>query len=91
MGVVPQAGAAVAIVESQLSLILVIEVATIDVNRGKYGQAIYTSRASTDDWVIDSIAIDHMTFDANDFSQMTQLRRTCITNANGVAHLVIST
>lgn len=27
-----------------------------------------------------------MTFDANDFSQMTLPRRTCITNTNRVAH-----
>lgn len=42
-------------IEYLLSLILIIEVATIDMNGGKYSQALYTSRASIDnDWIIDS-------------------------------------
>ncbi|RVW48564.1 hypothetical protein CK203_088439 [Vitis vinifera] len=41
-----------------------------------------------DGWIIDSGAIDHMTFDLCDFSKATQPKRICITNANGVTYLV---
>ncbi|KAF2285258.1 hypothetical protein GH714_039134 [Hevea brasiliensis] len=52
--------------------------------------AFYTSNAfNDDDWIIDSGATYHMTFDASDFSKRTPPQRTCITNANGVAHPVI--
>ncbi|KAF2288639.1 hypothetical protein GH714_009741 [Hevea brasiliensis] len=55
----------------------------------KYGQAFYTSNASNDDdWIINSGATDHMTFDASDFSKRTPPQRTFVTNANGVAHPV---
>ena len=33
--------------------------------------------------------MDHMTFDPNDFSYMTQPRRTCISNANGITYPII--
>ncbi|XP_057956899.1 glycine-rich RNA-binding protein-like [Malania oleifera] len=35
-------------------------------------------------WILDSGATDHMTFDENDFSKISQPRRTCVSNANGV-------
>ncbi|KAI5353010.1 hypothetical protein L3X38_005902 [Prunus dulcis] len=39
-------------------------------------------------WIIDSSAIDHVTFDPDDFLNTTQPRRTCIANANGVTYSV---
>lgn len=41
-----------------------------------------------DSWVVDSATSDHMTFDATDFAQTSQPRRTCIANTNGVLSLV---
>ena len=40
------------------------------------------------DWIIDSGATDHMTYNPQDFIEMTQPKRTCITNANGEKYLV---
>ncbi|KAF2306640.1 hypothetical protein GH714_019997 [Hevea brasiliensis] len=82
--------AVVATAEPQLSLIPSTYATTVDSDEGKYGQAFYISNAcNDDDWIIDSGATDHMTFDDSDFSKRTPPRRTCITNANGVAHPVI--
>ena len=39
-------------------------------------------------WIIDSGATDHMNFDPHDFSHITQPKRTCIANANGVQYPV---
>ncbi|KAI4351752.1 hypothetical protein L6164_006074 [Bauhinia variegata] len=39
-------------------------------------------------WIIDSGATDHMTFDPQDFIETTQPRQTHITNANGVKYPV---
>ncbi|KAL5762294.1 hypothetical protein ACOSP7_018558 [Xanthoceras sorbifolium] len=39
-------------------------------------------------WIIDSRATDHITFDPNDFSQITPPRQNRITNANGVTYPV---
>ncbi|KAK3006834.1 hypothetical protein RJ639_015528 [Escallonia herrerae] len=39
-------------------------------------------------WIIDSGATDHMTFDAQDFIETSQQKRTCIANANGVTYSV---
>ncbi|KAK3005339.1 hypothetical protein RJ639_015952 [Escallonia herrerae] len=39
-------------------------------------------------WIIDSGATDHMTFDAQDFIETSQQKRTCIANANGVTYPV---
>ncbi|KAF2304934.1 hypothetical protein GH714_000587 [Hevea brasiliensis] len=80
---------AVATAEPQLALIPGTYATTVDSDKGKYGQAFYSSNDSNDDdWIIDSGPTDHMTFDASDFSKRTPLRQTCITNANGVAHPV---
>lgn len=38
------------------------------------------------DWIIDSRATNHMTFDPHDFVNITQPKRTCVTNANGVTY-----
>ncbi|WJZ88913.1 hypothetical protein VitviT2T_008174 [Vitis vinifera] len=41
-----------------------------------------------EDWILDSGATDHMTFDSKDFSNTTQPRRSCVANANGVTYPV---
>ena len=41
-----------------------------------------------DDWILDSGATDHMTFNPKDFSNTTQPKRSCVANANGVTYLV---
>ena len=47
------------------------------------GKAPYISNNSrSGEWIIDSEATDHMTFDPCDFSKITPPRRTIITNAN---------
>ena len=77
------------IVESQLSLILVAELATSTPNQGNCGQVFCSSTIQNDGaWIIDSGATDHMIFDPNDFSNITQAMRTCIANANGATYLV---
>ncbi|WKA00241.1 hypothetical protein VitviT2T_018620 [Vitis vinifera] len=43
---------------------------------------------SYDDWILDSGATDHMTYDASDFSERSSPRRTSIANANGDISLV---
>ena len=43
---------------------------------------------SYDGWILDSGAIDHMTYDASDFSERSSPRRTSIANANGDISLV---
>ena len=58
-------------------------------NQGNCGHVLLSSTPHDDDvWIIDSRAIDHMTFDSNDFSHITQ-PRPCISNANGVTYPVI--
>jgi hypothetical protein len=49
------------------------------------GNALLGSNQEADcnDWILDSGATDHMTFDASDFSQQSPPRRTSIANANG--------
>ena len=42
-----------------------------------------------DMWIIDFGATDYMTFDPHDFSHITQPRRTCNANANGVQYPII--
>ncbi|KAF2323929.1 hypothetical protein GH714_004072 [Hevea brasiliensis] len=50
---------------------------------------LYLILADSDcDWIIISGVTDHMTFDANDFSKVTQPRRTTIANPNGVTYPV---
>ena len=56
---------------------------------GNCGQALCSSNSlDANTWIIDSGATDHMTFDPSDFSHSTPPRRTCISNANGVAYPV---
>ena len=56
---------------------------------GTSGKTLHISTHNDDDhWILDSGATDHMTFDLNDFSNVTQPRRSCVTNANGVTYLV---
>ena len=77
------------IVESQLSLILVAELATSTPNQGNCGQVFCSFTTQNDGaWIIDSRATDHMIFDPNDFSNITQPMRTCIANANGTTYPV---
>ena len=51
---------------------------------GNSGAALFSSHQETDNstWILNSRATDHMTFDANDFSHTSPLRRTSIENAN---------
>ena len=64
--------AAVTIVESQLSLIPVVELATSTPNQGNCGQVFCNSTTRNDGaWIIDSRVTDHMIFDPNDFSNTT--------------------
>ncbi|KAF2288083.1 hypothetical protein GH714_004320 [Hevea brasiliensis] len=58
-------------------------------DQGNHGQVLLNSSRQSDcDCIIDSEATDHMTFDANNFSNVTQPRRTTIANANGVTYPV---
>ena len=70
--------------EPQLSL---IPATTIDVNAGMVLLGTNSTESSTD-WILDSGATDHMTYDANDFSERSSPRRTSIANANGDISLV---
>ena len=71
--------AAVAAAEPHLSLI------PAESSTSNSGNALlgYTREADCNSWILDSGATDHMTFDANDFSQHSLPRRTSIANANG--------
>jgi hypothetical protein len=76
--------------DSYLSLIPLVEPSTSISDQGNYGQVFCIFTAPNDGaWIIDFRAINNMTFDLNDFSNITQPRRTCIGNANGVTYLVI--
>ncbi|KAL6334617.1 hypothetical protein AAG906_019469 [Vitis piasezkii] len=56
---------------------------------GTSGKAFHISiHNNDDDWILNSGATDHMTFDSNDFSNATQPRRSYVTNANGVTYPV---
>jgi len=84
--------AVVAIVEPHLSLIPAAKS-----NGGNTGQAAVAAadphsgnallgsnqEANCNDWILDSGATDHMTFDVTDFSQQSPPRQTSIANANG--------
>ena len=52
------------------------------------GLSCSKKRASTD-WIIDSRATNHMTFDPKDFVEFSQPKRVCIENANGVTYPII--
>jgi hypothetical protein len=56
------------------------------VDQGNPCHALISSCCNTDrdDWLLDSGATDHMTFDPTDLSQHSSPRRTSIANANGV-------
>lgn len=45
-----------------------------------------STHSDNDDWILDSRATDHVTFDSNDFSHTTQPRRSRVANANGVIY-----
>ena len=51
--------------------------------------ATYLVLSSSNDWIIDSGAIYHMTFDSKNFVKFNQPKRACIENANGVTYLII--
>ena len=79
--------------EPHLSLISQIESPnnpTLQNDQGNCGQIHLSSNKSDDSvCIIDFGAIDHMTFDSNDFSHITLPRRNRIANVNGVTYLVI--
>ena len=76
--------AAIASTESQLSL---IPTTIVDLDIGMSFLGTNTVE-SYDGWILDSGAIDHMTYDASDFSERSSPRRTSIANANGDISLV---
>jgi hypothetical protein len=81
--------AAIATTDSHLSLIPLAESSTSIPDQGNCGYVFFSSRTQHDDaWIIDSGATDHMTYDPDDFSSITQPRRTCIANANGATYPV---
>ena len=49
---------------------------------------IISTHKDDEDWILDSRATDHMTFDSKDFSNTTQPRQSCVANANGVTYPV---
>ena len=64
--------------------------ATSTLDQGNCGQVFCSSTTRNDGaWIIDFGATNHMTFDTNDFSNTTQLMRTCIANANGATYPII--
>jgi len=75
--------AAVAAAEPCLSLIPQHNFSSVD--QGNPCHALISSCCNTDrdDWLLDSGATDHMTFDPTDLSQHSSPRRTSIANANG--------
>ena len=81
----------VALTESQLSLVLSNESPTtiteLQNSSGNISYGLYYSEQGTStDWIIDSGATDHMTFDKKDLVVFTQPKWTCIANANGVTY-----
>ena len=61
--------------EPQLSLIPRAEISTSVTDRDNCGQVLFSFKSQIDGaWIIDFGATDHMTFDPNDFSHMTQPR-----------------
>ncbi|KAL6319103.1 hypothetical protein AAG906_001576 [Vitis piasezkii] len=62
-------------------------VVTCDPSLSLIPQTLHISTHNNDDdWILDSGATYHMTFYSNDFSNATQPRRSCVTNANGVTY-----
>jgi hypothetical protein len=54
-------------------------------NSGNNINVLHSSTHTADDnWILDSRATDHMTFDSNDFSHTTLPRRSHVATANGV-------
>lgn len=51
-------------------------------------QGMNSSHRRDSNWIVDSGATDHMTYDPTDFSSVTQPRRSKISNANGVQYPV---
>ncbi|KAL6311416.1 hypothetical protein AAG906_035499 [Vitis piasezkii] len=81
--------ASVVTCDTSLSLIPQVESSHDPGTSGTSGKALHISTHNNDDdWILDSGATDHMTFDSNDFSNVTQPRRSCVTNANGVTYPV---
>ena len=77
-------------VASQLSFTSQIESSSDETHlnyQGNCGYALLSSIENGDNgWIIDSRATDHMTFNSDDFIEVTQPRRTDIANANGVTY-----
>ena len=75
--------------DPSLSLIPQVESSHDPGTFGTSGKALHIfTHNNDDDWILDFGATYHMTFDSNDFSNATQPRRSCATNANGVTYLV---
>lgn len=78
--------------EPQLSLIPQVEPSgdsTTYNDQGNCGYALLsTNQDNCNGWIIDSGATDHMTFDPNDFVEITQPKRSRVANANGVTYPV---
>ena len=78
----------VAMVTGEPSLSLTSQVESSH-NPGNCSNALHSSTHNDDDnWILDSGATDHMTFDSNDFSHITPPRRSHVANANGVTYPV---
>ncbi|KAG5566326.1 hypothetical protein RHGRI_002058 [Rhododendron griersonianum] len=62
---------------------------TLNDHQGNCDYALLSSNQNDyNGWIIDSGATDHITFNPNDFIQITQPQRTSIANANGVTYPV---
>ena len=58
-------------------------------DQGNCGYALLSSIQNGDNgWIIDFGATNHITFNSDDFIEVTQPRRTDIANANGVTYPV---
>ena len=77
------------VVTGQPSLSLTSQVESSH-NPGNCSNTLHSSTHNDDDnWILDSRATDHMTFDSNDFSHTTPPRQSHVANANGVTYPVI--
>lgn len=73
-----------AIVTGEPSLSLTSQAETTQ-NSGNNSNVLHScTHTANDNWILDSGATDHMTFDSNDFSHTILPRRSHVATANGV-------